>query len=265
MQVLTDDGTSIHVRVEGPRTADPLVLIHGFPFDHELWNEQIESLAQDHFIIRPDLRGMGSSQVSEGPYLMELLAADIATVLDKLSIDRVTIAGHSLGGYVALAFARMFTERVGKLALVSSRLSADTPQQVENRRILADRLERENAMEPLTGEFLTRLFAPQTLRESSGAIEFARELVQKSTPRGAAAMLRGAALRTASDDIAADIEAPVLVIAGGCDAVVPLEESTGMAAVFPRAELVLCERSGHLPMLEEPQAVTSSLRRFLEG
>jgi 3-oxoadipate enol-lactonase len=262
MQVLTDDGTPIDVRIDGPRTADPLVLIHGFPFNHELWNAQIEPLVQAHFVIRPDLRGMGSSHVSEGPYLMELLAADIAAVLDKLSIDRATIAGHSLGGYVALAFARMFTERVAKLVLITSRLSADTTQQAENRRDLADRLERENSIDPLTGDYLKRLFAPQTLLEHPETIEFAREIIRRNTPRGLAAMLRGAALRPASDDIAADIEAPTLIIAGDQDAIVPLEESQTMAAVFPQAQLTLCKHSGHLPMLEEPEAVTRSLLEF---
>src|SRR5690242_21925192 len=122
MRVPADDAT-IDVLTEG--SGDPIVLIHGFPLTREVWDAQAAQLAQRSRVIRPDLRGMGASSVPEGPYLMETLAGDVAAVLDALGMERASIVGHSMGGYVAMAFCRMYAERVTRLALVCSRLAAD--------------------------------------------------------------------------------------------------------------------------------------------
>src|SRR6185437_12608597 len=135
MQVFTDDGTRVDVRIDGESGA-PIVLIAGFPLTREIWNAQADSLSRTHRVIRPELRGVGNSSVPHGPYLMEVLASDVAIALDALGIERTAIAGHSLGGYVALAFARMFSERVTHLALVCSRLAADAPQRAAARAAL---------------------------------------------------------------------------------------------------------------------------------
>jgi 3-oxoadipate enol-lactonase len=259
MQVFGDDGTRIDVRVDG-FDGDALVMIHGFPLTRDIWDAQAQVLARTHRVVRPDLRGMGASSVPDGPYLMETLASDIAAALDALAIERAALVGHSLGGYVALAFARMYTERVARLALVCSRIAADTREIAENRRKTADSIEREGAIPP---ELTTRLLAPETLLQRPEIAQRASEISRRTDPRGAAAMLRGMALRVASDDIAPDLEVPVLVVAGARDAVIPIEEARAVAQAFPKGRLVICERSGHLPMLEEPDRVTEALAELL--
>ncbi|MCI0551523.1 MAG: alpha/beta hydrolase, partial [Anaerolineae bacterium] len=98
----------------------PLVLLHGFPLDSSIWNE-VASLLEDSFeLIIPDLRGFGESSTMEYPTTMDDYASDIADMLDYFRIQKAAIAGHSMGGYVALAFARLYPERVSGLALVSS-------------------------------------------------------------------------------------------------------------------------------------------------
>lgn len=256
MQVLTDDGARIDARVDGSAASRAVVLIHGFPLAHAIWDAQCDALATIARVVRLDLRGAGNSSVPDGPYLMERLAADVATVLDALGIERAALIGHSMGGYVALAFARMFTERVARLALVSSRLAADAPEQAAARRELAERTERAGTIEPVVEAYVPRLLARETRRE---VVERVRAIARQTNPSGAAATLRGMALRSPSDDIAADLDLPVLVVAGGRDAVVPIEESRDVARRFPRAQIVECGESAHLPMLEEPARVTDAL------
>jgi pimeloyl-ACP methyl ester carboxylesterase len=258
---VTNDDAQIDVRIDG-RGDDVLVLLAGFPLSREIWDQQVKTLAETHRVVRPDLRGMGASSVVNGPYLMENLAADVAAVLDAIGVERATIVGHSAGGYVALAFARMFTERVKRLALVSSRLRADTPEQAETRRDLADRAERELSIAPVADAFIPRLLAPETPSEQPEIAALVNAIVKKIDPRGAAAMLRGLALRDPADDIAPELTMPVMVVAGGRDAVVPVEEARQMSSAFPQSRFVLCERSGHLPMIEEPDAVTEALAGF---
>lgn len=260
MRIPVDDAT-IDVLSEG--SGDPIVLIHGFPFTRELWDSQAQRLMTRARVIRPDLRGMGRSSVPAGPYLMETLAGDIAAVLDALSIERAAIVGHSLGGYVAMAFCRMYTERVTRLALVCSRLAADTEQGAKERDDLADRAERDDRIEAIVDSYIPRQFAPSLLEKRAPVIDRARTIARENSVAGATAMLRGMAQRVEAYDIAEELEMPVLIVAGGADQIVTLGEAEEMRQAFPHAGLRVLGRSGHLPMLEEPDALSDLLLEFL--
>ncbi len=263
MQVFADDGAFIDACIDGRKREPAVVMIHGFPLTRAIWKVQAEALARTWYVLRPDLRGAGKSSVPDGPYLMERLAADIAGLLDALGIERAILIGHSMGGYVALAFARMFTERLTRLVLIASRLRADTPEEFAARRQLADRVEHEESVEPIIDAYVPRLFAPRTLAEHRGVVDLAEEIARGNAPAGAAATLRGMALRAGAQDIAEDVDVPTLIIAGAHDRVVGIDEARSVAALFPRGRLVVCDQSGHLPMLEEPQRVTEALESWL--
>lgn len=263
MQVFADDGTRIDVSIDGRESATAVVLIHGFPMTRAIWDAQMETLVTSSRVLRPDLRGAGTSSVPDGPYLMERLAADIATILDSLGIERAAVAGHSMGGYVALAFARMFTERITRLALVASRLRSDTPQEAAARYALADRIEREESVEPALEAYLPKLLAPETIAQRDEIVARAAAIARQNTPPGIAATLRGLSLRVSSEDIAEDLDIPVLVVAGGADCVVSLDEARSVAERFPRGGLAVCARAGHLPTLEEPACVAGALAGWL--
>src|SRR2546423_12838495 len=85
----------------------PIVLLHGFPFNRSLWREQVAALSATHRVITPDLRGFGETTATDEPATMEMLAEDVAALLDALKLDRVVLGGLSMGGYVALAFYRL--------------------------------------------------------------------------------------------------------------------------------------------------------------
>lgn len=261
MQVMVDDAT-IDVAVDGKGEA--IVLIHGFPMTRDEWDDQVSALSAHALVIRPDLRGMGRSSVPDGPYLMETLAGDIAAVLDACGIERACIVGHSLGGYVAMAFARMYTERVRALALVCSRLAADSPNVAQSREDLADRADASGEIGSVIDAYIPKLFSHVTLENRSPVVTRARTIAGANSARGAAGMLRGMAQRVDATDIAGDLRMPVLLVAGGADQLVPLHEVQEMRRAFgigPEAVAVM-GHSGHLPMLEEPQALTDALAAF---
>ncbi len=260
MNVRVDDA---RIAVEDRGTGDAVVLLHGFPYGKALWDESFADLATTHRAIRLDLRGCGASSTPDGPYLMETLAGDVAAVLDALGVERATIVGHSLGGYVALAFARMYTERVARLALVCARLDEDLPERARLRKEQAHRLERDNTMESAVEQYVLQAFAPQTLAKRGEIMQRAAAIARANDPRGAAALLRGMALRAPADDIAQELVLPVCVIAGGADAALPIEEARAVAAAFPNAGLELCQASGHMPMLEEPERFLALLKALL--
>jgi 3-oxoadipate enol-lactonase len=243
-------------------TGDAIVLLHGFMLTRDIWNAQADELSKTHRVVLPDLRGMGRSTASHGPYLMESLAGDIAAVLDALGIERASIVGHSLGGYVALAFARMYVERVERLALVGARLGEDAPERARFREELADEIDATDSIRPALDAFLPQMLAPGA---PAGLRARVAEIASNNGPIGAAAMLRGMAIRTSSEDIAGDIDVPVLVLGGAHDPFLPPTEAAAEAGAFPGGRLVMCERSGHLPMLEEPERANAAFAGWLES
>lgn len=256
-----NDDAIIDVQIDGER-GDAVVLLAGFPLAREIWNEQAQALKKTHRVIRPDLRGMGASGVPAGPYLMETLAGDIAAVLDAMAIERAAIVGHSLGGYVALAFARMYVERLSHLALISSRIGADTPSVAAFRNELADRTESAGSIEPVGQWYRSRLTADGAAGDET---VYARigTIIGRTSPLGAAAMLRGMALRDSAEDIAGDLDCPVVVVGGRRDVLLPPDVLRAEAEAFPHAGVAVCERSGHVSMLEEPERLTGLLGELL--
>lgn len=255
------EGVAFDVGDEGH--GDALVLIHGFPLAKETWDAQASSLAQRARVIRLDLRGLGASAVPPGPYLMEMLAGDVAGILDALDVSSAVVAGHSLGGYVTFAFWRMFAERVRGLGLICTRATPDDEGAAKGRLELARRAEDEG-IGPVAESFLPRLLAPSTHSTRPDVVQRTRAIVARTNPLGAAAMLRGMAARVTSEDLLAEIDVPVRVVAGSDDVLIPVERSREMAAAMPNARLDVLD-CGHLPQFEAPDGLTRSLAGLLDA
>jgi pimeloyl-ACP methyl ester carboxylesterase len=254
------NGARFDVLDEGSGPA--VVLLHGFLLAKETWDAQARALSQRARVVRFDLRGLGRSSVTPGPYLMETLAGDVAAVLDALDIGRAVIVGHSLGAYVTFAFYRMFAERCSGLGIVASRATADDPALASARLELAERAE-SIGIEPVVASYLPRYFAPQIYVRRSDLVERARAIAAATDPRGAAAMLRGIAARVPSTDLLEEVDVPVRVVAGAHDAFIELAELQAIAAAVPGARLDVLD-CGHFPQWEAPRAVDDALLALLE-
>ena len=251
----------------------PVVLLHGFPLDRTIWDEQLAALAAAGArAIRIDLRGCGESEPSDGPALMEALAGDVAGVLDALNVERAALVGHSIGGYVALAFFRMYEERVTGLALVASHVAEDAgrnpsadPAQRElaaGRDRLAEQLERDGTMDAAVESYLPRYFAPAVYRERPELVERARAVMQRQNPHGCAQLVRGMKERLDAHDLLEDVRVPALVLAGAQDVYLKPETLRETAAAIAGAEFVQLDGVGHLPMFEAPDATANALATF---
>src|SRR5687767_11347984 len=120
--------------------APPLVLIHGFPLSRDAWRPQLEALGSTRRVIVPDLRGFGESGASTGPTTMPRFAEDLKALLDHLGTGPVVLAGHSMGGYIALAFAGAYPEMLKGLALVGTKSGPDTPEGAAGRKATAEKV-----------------------------------------------------------------------------------------------------------------------------
>lgn len=256
------------VRVNGVRLigddtgqGDPLVFVHAFPLNRRMWAPQVEALAGRYRCLTVDLRGFGESDAPAGPYPLETLADDLAGLLDAQRLERVTLIGLSMGGYIALAFWRRHADRLRALVLANTRAKPDTEAARAARLALATRVEAEG-LAPLLDAQLPRLLSPQASPELQ---QWVRDMIEEATPQGAAGALRGMAVRPDSSDVLAGITCPALVIAGALDVVTPAEEMRAMAAQMPQATSVELANAGRLTNLEAAAGFNEALSGFLAG
>jgi 3-oxoadipate enol-lactonase len=212
----------------------PVVLVHGFPLDHSMWNAQIDALSGDYRVIAPDLRGFGRSGVSEGTVTMQQFADDLAGLLRALEVDEpVVLCGLSMGGYVAWQFWRRHGRRLGGLILCDTRAVSDTPEAAASRREMAEQVLREGP-EPLVAQMMPKLFAPSTAKDQPELVESLRRVMLQTDPRGIAAAARGMAERPEMVSQLHRIACPVLVIVGELDAISTVDEMRAIALTCHR-------------------------------
>lgn len=241
----------------------PLLLVHGFPLDHSMWNAQIERLSSRFQVIAPDLRGFGGSQVIGGTATMEQMADDLAAMLDALDVDEtVVLCGLSMGGYVGFQFWRKHRERLRGLVLCDTRAIADTPEGAAGRLKLAETVLRDGNGS-LAEAMLPKLFAPATIEREKVMVESQRRTILAAPREGVAAALRGMAARPSAVDYLPQISLPTLVAVGSDDAISAPDEMRGIASAIPAAEFVVIPHSGHMTPLENPTAFDAAIERFL--
>jgi 3-oxoadipate enol-lactonase len=253
MLKLDVNGLQIAYTRQGKGT--PLVLLHGFPLDHTIWKTVIPELEKDFNLVVPDLRGFGESSIPQAPYLLSDMAEDMATLLDDLGIKEAAIVGHSMGGYVALAFAHLFPTRLLGLGLVASQVLADTPERKAGRQQEADHI-LAHGVTDLADSMAEKLTTVPNIQAEL------RELILKQSPESAAGALRAMAERPDSTGILATLDLPVVIIHGQADRLVPIETARKAQALAMKGTLVEVEEAGHMPMMEAPQTTVEALNRL---
>lgn len=234
----------------------PVILVHGFPMDHTNWQPLIPFIHPNIHLILPDLRGFGKSPVSEDVYSMDLLAGDVCAVLDRLKIQKAVVIGHSMGGYVTLAFARLFPDRLMGIGLVGSKPGPDSPDKRAGRREMVDAIRREG-MQAVVDRMLTNL-----TRDADVANQISKIMMKTSTQAGIGATL-GMAEREDSTAMISELNIPGLVMVGTDDPFAPLEPAIELVQKMKNARLVKIYGAGHMMMMERPEAVAAGINDFL--
>lgn len=250
----TSNGVRIYYEEKG--TGFPTVFLHAFPLDHTIWTQVLERMKRPVRAITPDLRGHGLSEAPEGVYTMEILAGDVRALLDHIGVERAILVGHSIGGYVALAFARLYPQRLAGLALVATQAGADTPERRASRYAQAQEVMKKG-MGPIADDLANRLTRDRDLAQRLHKIMMAMQ------PTGCAGALLGMAERSDSFPMLGSIQSPTVVIAGTEDAIIPTEVALKMAEAIPDCRLVEIAGAGHVPMLECPDQVALALDELI--
>jgi len=241
----------------------PVVLIHGYPFNRSLWNEQVAALSSSYRVIAPDLRGFGDSDAAPGTATMNVMAQDVALLLNHLGIARAAIAGLSMGGYVALALYKQLPSRVRVLVLADTRAQADTEEGKQTRAQQAEKAVNEG-MAGLADAMLPKLLTPETVSKRPEVVKRVRDMMLKTKPEGAAAALRGMAERDDQTELLSKIAVPALILVGAEDAITPVGDSEQMHQAIAGSRLVVIENAGHVSNLERTEQFNDALLSFLK-
>ena len=235
----------------------PLMLVHGFPLDSSSWNEIIPLLEDKFDIITPDLRGFGQSTTIESPYTVSDMADDLAGLLDHLGIEKTAMAGHSMGGYVALAFAKKYPNRVSGLGLISSQAAGDPPDRKEGRyKTAADVAEKGVGV-------VVEAMTPK-LSADARVQAFVRGVMEKQSKDGVIGALKAMAEREDLMSVLSSFIFPLLLIHGDADALIPIDRAKEIKTVIPSAQFVELRGASHMPMMEFAKETAEGLK-FLAG
>ncbi|MEW2396929.1 alpha/beta fold hydrolase [Streptomyces sp. NPDC046862] len=257
------DGVTLGYEDEGH--GDPLVLVHGHPFDRTMWRPQAEHFSRTGWrVITPDLRGYGESTVVPGKTMLETFARDIAGLLDHLGLDRVVLGGLSMGGQIVMEFHRLFPDRVRGLLLADTFAAAETEEGRNARYEMAERLLREG-MTGYAGEVLSKMVAPHNIEELPAVAEHVLAMMSGTDPEGAAAALRGRAERPDYTGMLRDVAVPTLVVVGSDDEFTPVGDARLIHERVPGSTLAIIDGAAHMPNLERPAEFNAALERFLDA
>ena len=238
---------------------DALLLIHAFPLDARMWDEQLRALDGGVAVVAVDLPGFGGTPLEGDVTTMAVAARHCLEELDRAGLQRAVVCGLSMGGYVALDLWRSARERIVGLVLANTRAEADTEEGKQRRRTIAETVRREGMVAILDSQ--RALVSPSV---SDDVWERVASLVASQPPESVAAMSLGLAERPDSRPDLPTIDVPTLVVTSTDDQLIDPALSRSMADGIPGAELAVIEGAGHLSNMERPDEFNGLLLSHLE-
>lgn len=256
-----------------PRPAGTLLLLHAFPLAAEMWIPQLKAAPSRWRVLAPDARGFGGSECGDGPLAwgnaadrprlsIEDYARDALALLDHLRVAEAIVCGLSMGGYVAFALMRLAPRRVRGLVLADTRPDADGDTARAGRERMLETL-RASGVPAVADAMIPRLLGRTSLTTRPGVVAHVRRLSHAQEPAAVGAAIIRLMTRPDSTRLLADIDCPVLVVAGKEDEIASPDVAEHMHGQLADAALALIGHAGHLSNLEQPQAFNEALDRFL--
>ena len=261
MKSIVFRGNQVFYKSDGNGPA--VVLLHGFGEDSIVWDSTIEFCKKDFRLIVPDLPGSGQSPVCAEGSSMEIMAEMVAELINAESIPDISLIGHSMGGYISLAFAEKYPEKLRSLGLFHSTAYPDNEEKKEARRKSIAFI-RQHGAAKFIRQSTPNLFS-ESFREKFPSI--VSEFTERNTnfsPEALVSYYEAMIARPDRSDLLKTIAKPVMFIMGRFDNAIPLESNLSQSHLPSVAHLKILENSGHMGMIEETGQSLSFLLKFLK-
>nr|WP_320116090.1 alpha/beta hydrolase [uncultured Desulfuromonas sp.] len=246
----------------GDPSKTSVVFIHGFPFSHAIWQEQIKALGDGFHCIAYDFRGMGDSSVGDGQYTLEGHVDDLIALLDFLQIDQTVIVGLSMGGYIALRALQRNPERFLAAVLCDTRSEADDDDGKIKRANAAQSVKQDGSAAFAEG-FLPAVFSAASINNNVPGVGLIKEIISNNDPLAIAGNLIAMAARTDTTASLKDIAVPTLILVGEEDNLTTPDDARNMQSHIQGAQLHVVPEAAHLSNLENPEFFNARLLEFL--
>lgn len=257
----TKQGNKINYTIKG--AGSPVVLLHGFTETLHIWDDFSKRLSESHRVICIDLPGHGQSDCISEIHSMELMADCVKQVLDSLEIKQMVLIGHSMGGYVSLAFAEKYTEMIKGLCLFHSTAFADT-EETRNNRKRTNEFIKKNHFHFLC-EFIPSLFTPENQEKYKPEIDKLISEAKKMSSQGVIAANTGMASRPDRTLVLKNAAFPVMFIAGKKDVRIPFNKVLEQIAMPNDCVALLMGDVAHMGYFEAREKTYYAIKTFAEG
>lgn len=239
-----------------------VVLLHGYLESMLVWDEFVPLLEKELRVVTLDLPGHGISTIAGEVHTMEYLAECVALAMEALGIERYSVVGHSMGGYVALAMCERYSDRLESIVLLSSTTSADSQEKCDRRRREIELIKagKKNTMARLVPH---AGFAPENVKRMKDYIEDIAELILITEDEGVIAILGGMIKRKDRGELLRTSGVRHMFIFGRHDYYIPNDIAEEMIASDPTAEVLWLEHSGHMGFYEEPELCARAILDFI--
>jgi pimeloyl-ACP methyl ester carboxylesterase len=251
----------LHVEVTGRPTKGALVLLHGFPLHGGMWQGQREALSAHWQVVVPDFRGFGQSPET-GTFTIEQLADDTHDLVEKMDLGRIVLCGLSMGGYVALAYAKKYAQTLRGLILLDTKAEGDNAEGKANRdRMIA--IANERGSKPIADAMLGKLIPEETARNRPQLAKTLRDMMESTRPETIVHALAAMRDRPDQTNMLGAIKTPTLIGVGDQDAITPPDVARAMHAKIPGSQLRIFIGSGHMSPMEQTEQVNAAIAEFL--
>jgi pimeloyl-ACP methyl ester carboxylesterase len=258
---LTTNGLSVNTF--GDPEKQPVVFIHGFPYDHSMWQFQIEALKDEYYCVAYDVRGLGESYVGDGQYTLEFLVDDLFAIINELKLNKPVVCGLSMGGYIALRAIERDQNKFSGIILCDTKSEADDNAGKLKRTENINLINTEGLIK-FTDQFVINTFAEETPHEQEILFLTVLHKTHKQDPIGVKGCIIAIMSRTDTTPFLPKIKIPTLVLVGSFDKLTPPPVMRVMADKINGSEFGVIPHAGHMSPLENPEAVNDLIKGFLK-
>lgn len=254
--------SDLAVFTEGSPNSKPIIFIHGFPYDHTMWDKQIDELKPHYYCVAYDIRGLGESPIGDGQYTMESFVDDLETIISDLKLNKPILCGLSMGGYISLRAVERNESIYGGLILCDTRSASDADEGKIKR---ADNIRKINVhgVKQFVSDFVPMCFSVRSITDSNDEYTGVLNKSLNSNAIGVKGCLLAMAGRTDTTAYLSKIKIPTLLLCGEDDRLTPPDSMEVMAGQIPNAQFEIVPNAGHMAPIENASFVTSKIKKFL--
>lgn len=247
---------------DGPADGPVIIFIHGFPLNKSMWNKQLTAIKQSYRVIAYDVRGHGGSESGNSPtFSIESFAYDLVYFMDALKIDKASVCGLSMGGYIALNVMENYSHRFESLVLCDTSCFPDTAEAIEKRMKTVESIKEKGIME-YADNSLKILFSPESQATKVAEIAAVKEMILTTSVQSLSKTLQALCDRKETSSLLPRIQIPVLILVGEEDTITPPAIAMYMHENIKNSDLHVIKHAGHLSNLENSDDFNKQLKIF---